>query len=193
MVGLTTASALIAADFLGGCHVASAKESPGLQSRIESCMDFQTHRLVGKLHFDEHGLTPYWGLVNAFEPEHKNEIEPMEDLDDSFALETSRKLNGKIADPNGRIDDGLYEYKYALWCDRDGQERGADFTLRPGYPNATQVDSGERIGGIPTECSDGIRVHVEATNLSDTEVSELLRALASQIDLNPKYIDKPHE
>jgi hypothetical protein len=181
------------AGFLGGIHVASAERSPTLESRLESCLDFQTHRLAGKLLFDGHGLTPYWGLVNAFEPEHKDEIGEIEVLDDSFVLETSRNWNGKIADPNGQLDNGLYEYKYALWCDRDGQERGADFTFRPGYPNATHVESGDQIGGMPSACPESFRVHVEATNLSATEVLELLRALASRIDLNPNYFDEPHE
>jgi hypothetical protein len=112
--------------------VASAERSPTLKSRLESCLDFRTHRLAGKLRFDEHRLTPYWSLVNAFEPEQKDEIGAIEVLDDPFVLETSRNWYGKVADPTGRLDTGLFEYKYALWCDRDGQERGADFTLRPG-------------------------------------------------------------
>lgn len=151
------------------------------------------HRLAANLIFDGDGLDPYWGMVSAFEPELSDELEPFDALDETYTLETSVYWQGKIADPDGDRDDGLYEYKLSVWDDSEVARRGADFTFRPGYPNAVHCESGDEISGIPDDCPESIRVQVEAVNLEPEEVLELLRALADAIALQEDYFREPHD
>jgi len=142
---------------------------------------------------DEHGLDPYWGLVSQFEPDLSDSLDPLKLLGDRFELETSSYWTGKIADPNGDRDGGLYEYKLALWTDDEAGDRGADFTFRPGYPNAEHCETGEEISGIPSDCPESLRIQIEATNLERDQVLELHEALFEAIDLSTEYVSEPHD
>jgi len=158
---------------------------------VENPVAPQTHGVGANLIFPEHGLDPYWGLVSVFEPDLKDEIEPIDALGETYELDKSKYWRGKIADPNGDRDGGLYEYKLALWTDDGPSAKGADFTFRPGYPNATHSDTGEEIDGLPDDCPESIRVTVEASNLEPDEILTLLQKLADVIDLNPEYFSEP--
>jgi len=162
-----------------------------MQSRQSGLLDVQVHRLAANVLFDDHGLKPYWGLVNAFEPELEGQSFIFDSED--YVIETASFWQGSIDDPNGRIEDGLNEYKIAVWTDDGVGEKGADFTFRPGFPDARHCQTGEEIGGMPTDCPESLRVQIEATNLTQFDVITLLQALASEIDLNQKYISVPHE
>ena len=39
-----------------------------MQTEQQRVVDVQVHRLGAKLLFDEHGLSPYWGMVSVFDP-----------------------------------------------------------------------------------------------------------------------------
>lgn len=154
------------------------------------------HRVAGNLIFDDDGLDPYWGLVSAFEPDLSDDgdgLEPFDALGETFELETSTYWRGKLDDPTEDRDDGLYEYKLAAWDDDGVGRRGADFTLRPGFPDARHVETGDAIGGIPDDCPESIRIQVEAVNLEPDEILELLRALADAVGLRPEYFESAHE
>lgn len=151
----------------------------------DDLVDVQVHRLAANVLFDEHGLSPYRGLVRVFEPELEGRTFSYDEED--YRITNASFWNGKIADPDGNIDDGLYEYKLGVWSDDDAEEKGADFTFRPGYPDAKHIDTGETINGMPDDCPDSIRVQVEATNLTQLEFYGLLQSLAGEIDLNRKY------
>lgn len=157
---------------------------------VENAVRPEVHGLGANLLFDEHELAPYWGLVSVFEPEISDNLEPIDALGETFELETSRFWKGKIQNPQSE-EGGLYEYKLALWSADDPGAKGADFTFRPGYPNAVHSETGETIGGLPDDCPESIRVQIEASNLDPDEVIELLQALADAIDLNPQYFETP--
>lgn len=159
----------------------------------QETLDVQVHRLAAHLTFDEHGMSPYYGLVSVFDPGHAESLDNVSALDTEFTVEKSQFWKGKLADPQGNINDGLYEYQYALWEDDDVGDRGVDLKFRPGYPEATHVETGDLIGGIPTECPESIRVQVEATNLTQTEVMRLIRAFADHVGLNPDYFRETHD
>lgn len=159
---------------------------------VEEPVSPAVHRLAANLIFSEEGLQPYHGIVSQFEPdltETADEISP-DSLADSYEIDTARYWEGKIADPER--DGGLNEYKLALW-DTELGEKGADFTFRPGLPNATHSETGEEISGIPDDCPESVRVQVEATNLESPEVLALLQELANALGLAPRYFDEPHE
>lgn len=160
-------------------------------SQLDGLLDVQTHRLAAQMTFDQHDMAPYWGIVSAYEPDLDGATFSYNQED--YSIETATHWSGKIADPSGDIDGGLNEYKLGVWTDDDAQDKGADFTFRPGYPRATHVDTGEPIQSLPTELPESIRVQVEATNLSNIDVLALLAALADAIDLNPRYFQAPHE
>jgi hypothetical protein len=162
-----------------------------MQTQQSGLIDVDVHGLSANLLFAEHGLQPYWGLVDAFEPDYEGDTITVGGED--YTIDKSTYWSGGIADPNGNIDDGLNEYKLALWTDDEAEDKGADFTFRAGYPHATHCDTGDEIGGMPTECPESIRVQVESTNLSRLDVLVLLQALASHIDLNPSYFQDAHE
>jgi hypothetical protein len=162
-----------------------------MTSVVENPVAPQTHGVGANLIFPEHGLDPYWGLVSVFEPDLKNELDTVDALGETFELEKSKYWQGKIADPNGDCDGGLYEYKLALWTDDGPSSKGADFTFRPGYPNAIHSDTGDEIDGLPDDCPESIRVSVEASNLDPDEILELLQELAIAIDLNSEYFEQP--
>jgi len=159
---------------------------------VENAVKPEVHGLGANLIFDEHDLSPYWALVSVFEPDLVDELEPIDALGATFELETSRFWTGRIQNPQTG-DGGLYEYKLALWSDDGPGAKGADFTFRPGYPNAVHSETGEPIGGLPDDCPESIRVQVEASNLDPDEILELLQALADAIDLNPEYFEQPGE
>lgn len=150
------------------------------------------HRIAANMVFDGHGLQPYWGMVSCHEPEHADGHE-FQALGFDWTVETAAHWNGKIADPQGILDVGLYEYKYKAVCDDATQDRDCIFTFRPGYPEATHVDTGEEIGGLPSSIPECIRVETETTNVDFADVLPLLRAFADSIGLDPSYFTDPHE
>lgn len=162
-------------------------------SELQETLDVQVHRLAANLMFDDHGLSPYHGMVSAFDPDHDQYLDNFGALNSDFSVENSVFWNGKLADPDGQIDDGLYEFKYGLWEHDDVGDRGADLTFRPGYPEATHVETGDLIGGIPNSCPESLRVQVEATNLTKIEVLRLMRAFGQHIGLNSDYFRDAHE
>jgi len=164
-----------------------------MQTEQQRVVDVQVHRLGANLLFDEHGLSPYWGLVSVFDPNLEGET--FVAGGEEYCIDTANFWTGKLADPSGDIDGGLYEYKLGVWSTDDHGEQGADLTFRPGFPNATHVDSGEEIEGIPSDCPDSVRVQVEATNLTKVDLHGLMQGLADAIDLNPAYFapGAPHE
>jgi hypothetical protein len=139
-----------------------------MQTEQQRVVDVQVHRLGANLLFDEHGLSPYWGLVSVFDPNLEGET--FVAGGEEYCIDTANFWTGKLADPSGDIDGGLYEYKLGVWSTDDHGEQGADLTFRPGFPNATHVDSGEEIEGIPSDCPDSVRVQVEATNLTKVDL-----------------------
>jgi hypothetical protein len=163
-----------------------------MQTEQQHVVDVQVHRLAANLLFDAHGLSPYWGLVSVFDPDLEGETVV---AGEEYAIETASYWQGKLADPSGDVDGGLYEYKLGLWSTDETGDKGADLTFRPGFPNAEHVDTGEEIEGIPSDCPESVRVQVEATNLSKLELYGLVQALADTIDLNPAYFapDAVHE
>jgi hypothetical protein len=144
------------------------------------------HGLGAHLQFDEHGLSPYWGVVSVFDTDLEGERVVYAGED--YHIQTASYWEGKIAPPDDQdLDGGLYEYKLGVWSDDGPEDKGADFTFRPGYPDATHVETGEPINGIPDDLPECIRVQVQSTNLNRLDVLSLLKAVAREIDLNPDY------
>jgi len=164
-----------------------------MQTEQQRVVDVQVHRLAANLLFDAHGLSPYWGLVNVFDPDLEGETLVVSG--DEYCFDTVSYWQGKLDDPSGDIDGGLYEYKLGLWSTDEAGDKGADLTFRPGFPHAEHVDTGAEIEGIPSECPESVRVQVEATNLTKVELHALMQAVADAIDLNPEYFapDAVHE
>lgn len=153
----------------------------------------ETHRIAAHLQFHEHGLQPYWGLVSCYEPDHDDTLDGFQAVGDHWDIVQSTHWEGKIADPQGRFDHGLYEYQYRIAADDQVGDRDATFKLRPGHPRAEHVDTGDLLQGIPTELPECIRIQTETTNVDVDEVLPLLRAFFDAIGLNPEYISDPHE
>jgi hypothetical protein len=166
------------------------RERDGVSRTVPS---LEVHRIAGHVQFHEHGLKPYWGLVSCYEPEHEDVHDGFEACGDHWDIIGSSHWNGKIADPQGRFDDGLLEYQYRLVVDDDVGDRDATLKFRPGYPEAEHVDTGDLIQGIPTELPECLRVQVETTNVDVNEVFPLLRAFFDAIGLNTEYVCQPHE
>jgi predicted DNA-binding protein YlxM (UPF0122 family) len=164
-----------------------------MQTEQQRVVDVQVHRLGAKLLFDEHGLSPYWGMVSVFDPdlEGKQFVVGGEE----YGIETASYWQGKLDDPSGDVDGGLYEYKLGVWMTDEHRDKGVDLTFRPGFPNPEHVDTGNEIESIPSDCPNSVRVQVEATNLSKVELHSVMQALAAAIDLNPDYFapDAVHE
>lgn len=155
----------------------------------------ETHGLGANLQLDEYGLSPYWGFVSVFEPDHDDVLEPFQALGETWEVVGSSHWEGKLAPPPGQdFDGGLYEYQYKLEVDDNWGDMDATFQFRPGFPDAKHVDTGKPIGSMPDECPECLRLQSITTNLEPDQVLELLQELADHIGLNPDYFDvTPHE
>jgi len=155
---------------------------------------FQTHGLGAKLLFDSAELSPYWGLVSVFEPDHDETLEPFDAVGETWEIAQSKYWEGQLAPPPGAsVDGGMNEYQYRLEADDDWGDKDVTLQFRPGFPDAVNVHSGDPIGGIPDDCPESIRVQSISTNLEPHEVLDLLRAFAEHINLNPDYFAGLHE
>jgi hypothetical protein len=163
---------------------------PGVERTVPA---LEIHKVQAFLQFDEHGLQPYWGAVSAFEPDHSDTLEPFEALGCEWRVEISNLWHGKIEHPEGRFDEGLYEYQYQLVADDETGDRDATLYFRPGYPRATHVETGELIQGFPTDSPECLRVQAETVNVDPGDLLELLRAFFSAVGLNPDYIGQPND
>jgi len=163
---------------------------------VENPVAPQTHGVGANFVFADNGLSPYWGMVDAFEPDLSDRDSLQEivvdGFDETFSVGSSVYWRGKLADPNGDRDGGLYEYKLSLWSNDEPEAKGIDATFRAGYPDATHADTGDEIGGIPDDCPESIRVQVEASNVEPDNILVLLRALADAIGLDADYFRTPH-
>lgn len=154
----------------------------------------ETHGFGAKLIFDDHGMSPYWGVVSAFDPDHEEYLEPFDAIGETWEVVSSVNWNGKIAPRDSdTADGGLYEYSYSIEAVDEIGDRDAKIQLRPGYPDAEHVETGELINGMPNDCPESIRVQVEATNVDHDDLLALLREFFQHIGLNPEYISEPHE
>jgi hypothetical protein len=162
--------------------------------RVSEHVRPETHGFGANLIFDAEGLSPYWGVVSAFDPDHEETLGSFDALGDRWTIESSTYWEGKIAPPEGaNAEGGLYEYSYSIEADDGIGDRDANIQFRPGCPGAEHVDSGESIQGLPDDCPESIRVQVETTNVDHDDVLALVRALAEHIGLNPDYFRDPHE
>jgi hypothetical protein len=156
----------------------------------------ETHGFGVNLLFDEHGLSPYWGVVSVYEPDHDERVEPFEAIGETWEIDRSNHWEGKIAPPEGQdhIDGGMNEYSYSLVAQDEIGDKDVNLQFRPGFPDAEHVDSGEPIQGMPDECPESIRVQVTSTNVDHDDLLDVLVAFAEHIGLNRDYFDQvPHE
>jgi len=153
-----------------------------------------THGVRAYLLWDQHGLSPYWGFVNAYEPEHADRDTTFRALGSDWEIVSCSHWQGKIAPPESAdFDGGLYEYKIKLE-DADTIDRDVVVTVKPGYPDATHVDTGDPIGGIPDGCPESIRVEVLSTNVEPDDVISVVQAYLDEIGVNPEYLSgEPHQ
>lgn len=162
--------------------------------RVSEHVRPETHGFGANLIFDDHGLSPYWGVVSAFDPDHDETLGTFDALGETWEIVSSTYWSGKIAPPDeSDPDGGLYEYSYSVEAVDEVGDRDANIQFRPGFPDAEHVDTGESINGIPDDCPESIRVQVESTNVDHDDLLALLRAFAEHIGLNREYFGDPHE
>lgn len=153
---------------------------------------FQTHKIQGKILFDDHGLSPYRGLVSCFEPDHDETLDPFEATGETWEVDGSTYWDGKFADP----DDGyaMYEFQYQLVADDETGDRDVTLQFRPSFPDARHVETGDPIKSMPSDLPEEIRVQIISTNLERDETIDVIQGLADAITLNPDYFaGEPHE
>jgi hypothetical protein len=165
------------------------------KTKVEDVIDLQTHRIGANLIFADAGLSPYWAVVSQYEPDLADRDDTFAALGEEYEIVRSSHWQGKLeSPPSADFDGAMNEYKIGVYADTDQHdELGADFTFRPGYPDATHIETGELIGGMPTDCPESIRVQVESTNLSQFEVLGLLQSLASHLGIDGGYFVTPHQ
>lgn len=154
-----------------------------------------THGLGMKLLFDDHGLSPYWGVVSTYEPDHADRLEDFAAVGESWEVVASNHWEGQIAPPEGQdLEGGLYEYSYTVEAIDEVGDRDAVIQFRPGFPDAKNVNSGEDLQALPDDLPESTRVQLITTNLEPAEALELLEAFAEHIGLNRTYVSgDPHE
>ncbi|WP_135304129.1 DUF7845 domain-containing protein [Haloarcula amylovorans] len=167
----------------------------GVVTSIEDVIDLQPHRIGAHTIFDNGGLSPYWAMVSQYEPDLDEREETFTFDDIEYEIVRSSHWQGKIeAPPSATFDGAMNEYKLGVYAaDDPHNELGADFTFRPGFPKACHVETGDLIGGMPTECPESVRVQIESTNLSQFEVLGLLQSLASYLSIDAGYFVEAHE
>ncbi|MFC6974320.1 hypothetical protein ACFQL1_06085 [Halomicroarcula sp. GCM10025709] len=165
-------------------------------STIEDVVALRPHRVAANLLFDDAGLSPYHAVVGQYEPDLDEREETFGFDGREWGITNSVHWEGKIESDDAYFgfDGALNEYKLSVYADDDEHdERGADFTFRPGFPEAKHVETGDMIQGMPTQCPESIRVQVEATNLEQREILGLLQSLAEHLGINAEYFATPHE
>jgi hypothetical protein len=164
---------------------------------VDNPVALELHGLGVKFGFAEHGLSPYWGVVAVYEPDHDETLDPFEAVGETWEIEQSTHWSGQLAPPPGNdgqgIEDGLNEYQYQLRAADEAGDKDLTLQFRPGYPDAENVHSGEPIQGIPDDYPESIRVQAMSTNLDTDELLPLVRAFAEHVGLNPDYFRDPHE
>lgn len=170
-------------------------------SRDINCPDcgrpiaLQTHGLGMKLMYDEHGLSPYWGVVSVFEPDQAEYLEPFEAIGETWEIVKSNQWEGQIKPPEDQdFTHGMYEYSYSLEAIDEVGDKDAVIQFRPGFPNAKNVNSGNDMQALPDDLPECVRVQLITTNLEPAEAFDLLVAFAEEIGLNREYFTyDPHE
>jgi len=149
-----------------------------------------------KLLWDGHGLSPYWGVVSVFDPDHDEDLPPFEAVGETWEVQSAKYWEGKIAPPDGQdhIDGGMNEYSYSLEALDETGEKDVTIQFRPGLPNAEHIDTEEQIQGMPDDLPESIRVQVMGSNVEVAEALDILRVFADEIGLNREYFaGAPHE
>jgi len=172
-----------------------SEEQSEVQGVSRTVPSLEVHRVAAHLQFHDHDLQPYWGLVSCFEPDHEDRHDGFEFQGEHWDVVGSNYWQGQIADPQGRdrFSDGLNEYQYRLALDDEVGDRDATIKLRPGYPEAKHVETGDLINGIPTKLPESLRLQVETTNVDVEEILPLIRAFFRAIGLNDDYARNPHD
>jgi len=164
----------------------------------------------GDLHliFDEYGLGPYFAM-DAIRKDHdgwKTEGKPTRSIDfdgDRWALCYDYDTDNPL-DPRDHKDyhlqtvpefrfyfvakDGLYEGNQA---DQSRRIRGGTITVRPRWPGMTA--DGKPVRGVPNLGGPYIDVQVQASNIRHELYDQLALEVISAFDVNPKYLQNPHE
>ncbi|MCU4716814.1 DUF7845 domain-containing protein [Halapricum hydrolyticum] len=155
----------------------------------------ETHGLGLKLLFDEHGLSPYWGVVSVFEPDQADYLEPFDAIGETWDVVKSNQWKGQIAPPEDQdFEHGMYEYSYTVEALDEIGDKDAVIQFRPGFPNTKNVNSDEDMQALPDDLPESVRVQLITTNLEPSEARELLVAFAEHIGLNREYFTgEPHE
>ncbi|MFD1641452.1 winged helix-turn-helix domain-containing protein [Halohasta litorea] len=164
----------------------------------------------GDLHlvFAEHGLGPYFAM-DRIRKDHdgwQTEGKPTRSIQfdgDRWALcydyDTDNPLDPWNHEeyrlqtvPEFRFyfvaKDSLYNGNQA---DQSRRVRGGTITVRPRWPNLTA--NGEPVRGVPNLGGPYIDVQIQASNIRHDLYHQLALEVITAFDVNPKYLQSPHE
>lgn len=167
----------------------------------------QIHEAAGHLQFanpenhDDPGLGRYFGFVSQFDRSF--------DLADQFATfeaaDKTWRFNRNPTDDGPSINywkgkiradtqdyDAYYEYNIPPVAEDDTGEEKINFQFRPALPEATHVDTGNRITSMPEDLPEGLRVQIQSANVLPDTYLEILRVLFQKLGVHTTFLDDVH-
>lgn len=147
------------------------------------------------------GMKPFFDLVRAWEPDLDGAgpfgaVGTQWDFDlpsdhrdhDDYKKSLNRYSKGWIATRDQDSGERYYEYQIPVYdTSDDKRNRRINFQFRPALPEATHVETGDRIQSLPADLPEGLRVQVQASNVEPREIVDVLQALASELGIQASY------
>ncbi|AQL41669.1 hypothetical protein BV210_02590 [Halorientalis sp. IM1011] len=158
----------------------------------EALIEPQVHEVGAKLLFDgqSDGMEPYFAIVSQFD-ECYDGLGSFEAADETWHLnhdeEKVKYWEGQIATREEDAGDAYYEYNIGVVADDPVGRKRVNFQFRPSLPEATNVDSGERIESMPADLPEGLRVQVDSANVEREAILDVLQGLADAMGISTHY------
>lgn len=143
------------------------------------------------------GTAPFFGLVSQFDhclvdPETgEDDVGTFDSAGETWKLNHAedkvKYWESKIATRPDDAGDAYYEYQINVVADDDVHRKRINYQFRIAIPDATHVDTGNRIQSLPADLPEGIRVQVDSANVEPEAILEVLRDLMDQLGVDPSY------
>lgn len=174
----------------------------------QSVVDLKEHESGAKLQFanpddpDDPGLNRYFGVVSQYDRARELEADgaTFEAAGETWRFNhnpetdgpTINYWQGKIKTRPEDMGDAYYEYNIPVVAVDSVGEKKVNFQFRPGLPNATHVETGDQIGGIPQDLPEGLRVQIASANVHPNDYLEVLTELFRILGIHTGYLDDIH-
>lgn len=174
----------------------------------EDIVDPKEHESGSKLLFadeedpDDLGLKRYFGIVSQYDRirELAEDGATFEAAGETWRFNHNPDEDGPTVNYwEGMIEtrpedsgDAYYEYNIPLVAVDSVGEKKVNLQFHPGLPNATNVETGDPIGGLPDDMPEGLRVQINTANVHTNDYLAVLTEFFRAAGITTTYLDDIH-